>query len=459
MTTHTDEVVSPVREGDVLAGKYRVEKVLGAGGMGVVVAAKHLELRQRVALKFLLPAALDSVEHTERFLREAQAAVRLKSEHVAKVLDVGRLDDGAPYIVMEYLDGSDLWHVLQAKGPLSVGEATGHVLQACEALAEAHALGIVHRDLKPQNLFLIQRPDGQPCVKVLDFGISKMLSTASQPPLTLTRTSTIIGSPLYMAPEQMRSAKGANERSDIWSLGVILYELLTGRTPFMAETMPDLVFKVAQDTVIPPRELRAEIPETLSAGIVRCLERDQKVRFANVAELAAVLEKYAPDYQRGTADRISNVLRVASVPPPVSLRAAVPVRAVAGSATGNSAWGTTQNTPPNRKRAITTVAIVAGLVGLAGGAGVIALRGSDRPASAAAPVSASTSTSTSTSTPTPTATSTPTPTATATPTTTASASADPSASAAPKPSARPPVGAAPTKPPAAPASGPPRAWD
>ena len=458
MTTNTDEALSPVREGDVLAGKYRVEKVLGQGGMGIVVAAKHLELRQRVALKFLLPAALESVEHTERFMREAQAAVRLKSEHVAKVLDIGRLDDGGPYIVMEYLDGSDLWHVLQAKGPLAVGEATGHVLQACEALAEAHALGIIHRDLKPQNLFLIQRPDGQPCVKVLDFGISKMLSTASQPPLTLTRTSTIIGSPLYMAPEQMRSAKGANERSDIWSLGVILYELLTGRTPFMAETMPDLVFKVAQDPVIPPRELRPEIPETLSAGIVRCLERDQTKRFVNVAELAAVLEKYAPDYQRGTADRISNVLRVASVPPPMSARAPVPVApAVAGSATENSAWGTTQSTPTNRRRAITTVAIVAGLVGLAGGAGVIALRSPDRAANAAAAVSASTATATPTLTPTSTSTSTSTSTPTATPT--SSASTEPSASAAPKPPSRPPVGTAPTKPPAAPASGPPRAWD
>jgi serine/threonine-protein kinase len=368
------------------------------------------------------------------------------------------MDEGSPYIVMEYLDGADLWHVVHGgSGPLPIADATGYVLQACEALGEAHALGIIHRDLKPQNLFLVRRPDGRPCVKVLDFGISKMLTQTSQPPLTLTRTSTIIGSPLYMAPEQMRSAKAANEKSDIWSLGVILYELLTGRTPFMAETMPDLVFKVAQDAIIPPRDLRAEIPETLSVAVLKCLERNIDNRYVNVAELAAVLEKYAPDYQRGTSDRISAVLRVPSVPPPLSVMTQK-LEPPAAAVTGNSSWGKTHAPPPDRRRAIWTVAIVAGLVGVAGGIGVVAMRSSGAPA-AAAPA-ATTVAAPATTTATATVSATASATAAATASATASASAAPSASIEPhKPAAHPNVAPPTTKPTSAAPSGPPRAWD
>src|SRR3954465_531507 len=162
-----------VHEGQILAGKFRIERVLGQGGMGVVVAATHLQLDQRVALKFLLPEALSNPEAVERFAREARAAVKIKSEHVARVADVGTLESGAPYMVMEYLEGSDLATWLQQRGKLPVEQAIEFVLQACEAIAEAHALGIVHRDLKPANLFVIQRADGVLAVKVLDFGISK----------------------------------------------------------------------------------------------------------------------------------------------------------------------------------------------------------------------------------------------------------------------------------------------
>src|SRR5580692_5366081 len=158
-----------VREGDVLAGKYRVERVLGMGGMGVVVAAMHTELDRRVALKFLLPSALANAVAVGRFAQEARAVVRLKSEHVARVIDVGRLETGAPYIVMEYLEGTDLGVTIEQRGKLPVPEAVDYVLQACEAVAEAHALGIIHRDLKPRNLFVTLGVDGQPFVKVLDF--------------------------------------------------------------------------------------------------------------------------------------------------------------------------------------------------------------------------------------------------------------------------------------------------
>src|ERR1700722_2251218 len=196
-----------VEPGEGLAGKYRIERVLGAGGMGGVVAAHHIQLDQRVALKFLVPEALLNPESVARFAREARAAVKIKSEHVARVTDVGQLESGAPYMVMEYLDGSDLSTWLQERGRLPVDQAVDFILQACEALADAHALGIVHRDLKPANLFCIRRSDGQPSIKVLDFGISKVTDASGSASASVTRTAALMGSPLYMSPEQMLSSK------------------------------------------------------------------------------------------------------------------------------------------------------------------------------------------------------------------------------------------------------------
>jgi serine/threonine protein kinase len=292
---------SPVAPGDMLAGKYRVEKVLGVGGMGVVVAAEHVQLNQRVALKFVLPGALQSEAAVERFLREARAAVRLKSEHVAKVQDVGTLETGAPYMVMEYLEGADLSKVLEDRGPLPIEDACDYVVQACEAVAEAHSLGIIHRDLKPQNLFLTQAVGGAPLVKVLDFGVSKI--DAGPDSRQLTQTSTVMGSPLYMAPEQMRSARNADARSDIWALGVVLYELLTGKVPFDAESMPELCLKVVSDPVPSMRETRADIPEALDLVVRTCLEKKPDNRYADPAELSAALAPFAPETARETIER------------------------------------------------------------------------------------------------------------------------------------------------------------
>ncbi len=219
--------------GDVLAGKYRVDKVLGVGGMGMVVAATHLELHQKVALKFMLPAALASEEATDRFLREARAAVQLRGEHVCRVLDVGRLDGGAPYIVMEYLAGHDLETTIKDYGPLATADAVDYMLQAIEGVAEAHANQIVHRDLKPANLFVTTDNDGTPLVKVLDFGISKSGLGGVQ-----TKTGDIMGSPAYMAPEQMASSKDVDPRADQWALGVILYQTLCNKVPFQATRCP-----------------------------------------------------------------------------------------------------------------------------------------------------------------------------------------------------------------------------
>ena len=283
-----------VREGDLLAGKYRIERVLGVGGMGVVVAARHEELGQLVAIKFVRDESLANDEAVERFLRESRSAARLRSEHVARVLDVGRLDSGAPYMVMEFLEGSDLGQVLTRDGPMAVELAAALMLQVCEAVAEAHAAGIVHRDLKPENLFLTRTVGGSPKMKVLDFGVSKSTSLTNDGKGGLTRTRAILGSPLYMAPEQMRSSRDVDARIDVWALGVVLFELLTLRSPFEAETMPELCLKVVGEPPLSMAALRPDLPPAIVAVVERCLEKDREKRFANAAELAMALEPFAP---------------------------------------------------------------------------------------------------------------------------------------------------------------------
>jgi serine/threonine protein kinase len=285
--------------GDILAGKYRVENVLGVGGMGMVVAAMHLQLEQRVAIKCMLPEALGNVEATQRFLREARAAVKLRSEHVCRVFDVGTLDNGSPYMVMEHLEGTDLDGVLHQRGAIPVNLAVEYVLQACEAVAEAHALGIVHRDLKPGNLFLTYRPDGTPFVKVLDFGISKAIGVD----LNVTRTTTVMGSPAYMSPEQMRSTKLVDGRTDIWALGIILYQLVSGKVPFQAETFTELCLKVAMDPLPAMPPLPYGTPSGFEAVVRRALEKDQALRFSTVSELAQSLMPYAP--HRGSMPQLN----------------------------------------------------------------------------------------------------------------------------------------------------------
>jgi serine/threonine-protein kinase len=280
--------------GSVIAEKYEVERVLGLGGMGVVVAARHRQLGQRVAIKFLRGEAIKDGSAVERFLREARAAVALSSEHAVRTLDVGTLEDGAPYIIMEYLPGVDLGQLLQRDGPLSVPLAVGAVLQACEAIAEAHALGIVHRDLKPANLFVTTRMDGSPLVKVLDFGISKAApGWASPEGQNLTASGYIMGSPAYMSPEQVRSTKHVDARSDIWSLGVILYELLTGTSPFLGETVGDTFAKIVSETPVPIQQRRPDVPRALAAAIDQCLQRNLDERVQNVRDLASELLPFA----------------------------------------------------------------------------------------------------------------------------------------------------------------------
>jgi serine/threonine protein kinase len=305
-------------ENDVIAGKYRVEKIIGRGGMGVVVSAWHLELDQRVALKFLLPDLAERGEAAERFRREARAAARIKSEHVVRVLDVGNWEGNAPYMVMEYLDGRDLSAELRERGSLPIQDCVDYVLQAIEAVAEAHALNIVHRDLKPENLFLALRADGGRHVKVLDFGISKtvIIGSAGQP--SLTHTSTIMGSPFYMSPEQMRTPRNVDVRSDIWALGAILYDLLGGRPPFVAETIPQLCTMMLESDPSPIRELRPDVSIELEAVITRCLAKDLLKRWASVADLGQALLRFGSRSSKIHVERATRVLSTSGLQfPPI----------------------------------------------------------------------------------------------------------------------------------------------
>jgi serine/threonine-protein kinase len=316
MTQGDPQHIAGVHEGQILAGKYRVEKVLGAGGMGVVVAARHIELESRVALKFLSPGIRSNREAVLRFAAEARRAVKFHSEHVARVLDVGTLDDGAPYMVMELLEGSDLSTWLQERGRLPIDQAVEFVLQACVAVADAHSLGIIHRDLKPANLFCVRRTDGQLSIKVLDFGISKMAEAASgsqSSGMASTKTATVMGSPLYMSPEQIQSAKDVDARTDIWSLGVVLFELLTGAVPFEGDAFGQLAVKIAVQTPAPVRGYRPDVPDDLEAVIATCLAKDRNRRYPNVAELALALSPFAPKRAKTTVERIVGIIQAAGL--------------------------------------------------------------------------------------------------------------------------------------------------
>jgi eukaryotic-like serine/threonine-protein kinase len=309
-----------LRAGDLVAGKYRLEREIGSGGMGVVFAAMHVHLEQRVALKFLFVEAAQNAEIVERFKREARAAVKIQSEHVARVMDIGELDSGTPYIVMEYLEGDDLEHIVKTSGPLSIHDAVRYLLQACEALAEVHALGVVHRDIKPANLFLASRADGTSIVKLLDFGISKaapMWADANDERASLTNTAAVIGSPRYMSPEQLRSSRDVDMRSDVWALGVTLFELLGGTSPFARGTMPEVCASILKDEPLSLADLRPGIPRELEAVIGRCLAKVADARYRNVAELAMALRPFG---QHGIIDisieRIVGIIQMSMIASP-----------------------------------------------------------------------------------------------------------------------------------------------
>ncbi len=338
--------------GSLVAGKYLVQRVIGEGGIGVVVAARHVHLDQTVAIKYLQPKVLSNPSVIDRFLREARLAAQIRSEHVVHVYDVGTLTDGSPYMVMEYLEGTDLAAVL-GSGPLTIERAVDYTLQACEALAQAHIAGIVHRDLKPENLFLASRAAGRSVIKILDFGISKVSArrTASLP--EVTQASDKFGTPVYMSPEQLVASSDVDARADVWALGVVFYELLTGKLPFERDSLPELCTAILTQAPTPLAVARASLPLGLQGVVDRCLDKNRATRFQNVAELAQELRPFAsPNAQA----RIEHVVRIVSeagerVRPPTPLGDAMSVRSQRDVATlvgegrnvlttsGQASWG------------------------------------------------------------------------------------------------------------------------
>lgn len=300
---HDPDASSPLAVGEVVLERYRIDAVLGRGAMGVVARATHLALDEPVAIKALRRDVVSEPETRARFRREAQAAARIRSDHVARVHDVATLPDGSPCIVMELLVGVDLRQLLDQCGALAPSLAVDFALQVCEALGEAHAQGIVHRDIKPSNCFVTWHVDGSPLVKVLDFGISKLDGGAD---LALTQTQSVLGTPLYMSPEQMRSARAVDGRTDLWSLGAVLYELIEGRPPFVADSFPELCVLVATEP--PPPMVAAELPAGLPEVVSSCLHKDPAERFQTVAELAAALAPFARD-PREAALRVERLQR------------------------------------------------------------------------------------------------------------------------------------------------------
>jgi serine/threonine protein kinase len=295
--------------GSIVGGKFRMERILAEGGMGLVAAATHLQLEQTVALKFFRGDVMTTGESRLRFMREAKAAAQLKSEHVARVLDVGVSEGGAPYIVMEYLDGQGLERIIATEQSLDPASACEYAIHACEALAEAHARGIIHRDIKPSNLFLAERAPGWRAIKVLDFGVSKM-SLAQASNIT-TSLNVVMGTPCYMSPEQIHSAATVDHRTDIWSLGATLYQMLTGRPPF-DPSLPILALaeEIAGKKIPAVSDVRAEVPRALSDVVARCLLRDRDQRIGSAAELAAALVPFAPPRAQLVAERAATIAAV-----------------------------------------------------------------------------------------------------------------------------------------------------
>jgi len=319
--------------GRVLGGKYLVEQVLGVGGLGVVLKATHLQLDQPVAIKYLKPSMAARPDVVQRFQREARLAAMIKNEHAARVHDVDTAPSGVPYMVMEYLEGRDLDRVV-AESPLPFNDAIDYVLQACEALAEAHAAGIVHRDLKPANLFLASRPGNTSIVKVLDFGISKVISSDPES-RRVTRVDERLGTPVYMSPELLQTAPDVDARSDVWALGVVLYELLSGALPFDGPDLPQVCAAILTKPPVPLSAVYPDATPELEQIIARCLEKDRSKRYQNVAELAQDLVQI---WEGDTPSRVNHIAQVIAeagheVSPPPSVK-----QSAGASVSDDQAW-------------------------------------------------------------------------------------------------------------------------
>lgn len=306
----------PAQVGEILAGKYRIERQIAEGGMGVVMAAHHVQLGTPVAVKILKPEVCREADSVARFVREARIAASLANDHIARVQDVGTLPTGEPFMVLEYLEGQDLGEVIDTHGALPTKDAVDFVMQTLEALAEAHSVGIIHRDIKPPNLFVASQQDGTFAIKVLDFGISKGLGLDGRADGAITNTSQLVGSPGYMSPEQLHNPKEVDARTDIWSIGVVLDELLTSDRLFEGETMGQTMANILGRPIRPVRTRRPDVPEGVERIISGCLERDVNRRFKDVGQLAEALSPFAsPKGQRSLANILSYVAGAKPVGP------------------------------------------------------------------------------------------------------------------------------------------------
>ncbi len=399
------EVASPYpQQGELLDGKYRIERLLGEGGMGAVAKATHILRRAPVALKFMSPAVTAMSGAVDRFVNEGVAASQIDSDHVVKVFDVGRMPSGAPYLVMEYLEGRDLADLLAREGPALDGPRAVHfVLQMLRALHAAHTVGIIHRDMKPSNCFVITKDGEVDFVKLVDFGISKVRSEdADGKAANLTRTNSALGTPLYMSAEQAKSPRDVDARSDLYSVGAILYELLSGRTPYTSDTgeFTELLFKIFTTDPDPLGSLRPDLPPALVAIVHRALAREREARFHSALDMAEALFPFADERSAQVIVRITGAARARASMAPASQRLAVTpaspgARITASEATAKTFAGPTASEPPAKMS--TDAAVVrepstpgaskggsrgamfaiaaAALLTLAAGGGFVALRG------------------------------------------------------------------------------------
>lgn len=387
--------MAPFEVGEIIGDKYVFERIIAEGGMAVVVAAQHQELGETVAVKVLKPAMLVDRDLVTRFAREAKTTVRVRSEYSVKVLDVGVDARRGPFMVMECLKGEDLRAIIDREGRLSERRAAEMAMQACEALGAAHVLGIIHRDVKPENIF-VTSDGGIDSIRVLDFGISKAALTGSvmNTDISLVKTQMLMGSPIYMAPEQMRSSSHVDGRADIWALGITLYELLSGKPPFIAESVTNLCALVLETRPVHLSQAAPGIHPEFASVVMRCLSKDPESRFANVGELATALLPFAPSRARISAERLVSKFaeigvtvtppsRASTAPPAHPKSDEVPVTLGEGRVSVRDKTQILAVTAEKEQQKKRGILIVLGIAAAVAAIGFVVLRPSPKPATPA----------------------------------------------------------------------------